>query len=146
MIDKGRKHNKIIVSWLLKFRVHALLKSAVSKMNCIEPMWNSMWMFCSFPEIWSLELQKSLVEKECLSKILASIKSGCGGIKKRNARRVIFTACHSRKVKLAYTSQTSFQLAPKTFWWAELIPQFFCKLNSSKKRHLPIGQVKNRIH
>ena len=26
----------------------------------------------------------------------------------------------------------SFQLAPEIFWWAELISQFFCKLNSSK--------------
>ena len=51
--DKGKKNKKIIASWLLKFRVHVLLKSAVSKMNCIEPMWNSMWMFCPFAEIWN---------------------------------------------------------------------------------------------
>ena len=31
----------------------------------------------------------------------------------------------------------SFQLAPKTFWLAELISQFFCYSNSSKKHHLP---------
>ena len=29
-------------------------------------------------------------------------------------------------------AQTLFQLAPKIFWWTELISQFFCKLNSSK--------------
>ena len=35
----------------------------------------------------------------------------------------------------------SFQLAPKTFWWAELIPQFFYKLNSSKKVTCPSGKL-----
>ena len=39
-------------------------------------------------------------------------------------------------------AQTSFQLAQKTFWWAELISQFF-ELNSSKN---VTCQVKNRIH
>ena len=38
----------------------------------------------------------------------------------QGAKKVIFTACHSGKLKLTLnvTSQTSFQLAPKTFWWA----------------------------
>ena len=37
--------------------------------------------------------------------------------------------------------QLAIQLAPKSLWQAELISQFFCYLNSSKKHHLPVGQV-----
>ena len=33
----------------------------------------------------------------------------------QGAKKIIFTACHSGKLKLAFTSPTSFQLAPKTF-------------------------------
>ena len=45
-------------------------------------------------------------------------------------------------------AQNSFQLAPKTLWWEELIAQFFCNLYSSKNlyKYLPIPQVKNRTH
>ena len=64
----------------------------------------------------------------------------------QGAKKTIFTACHSGKLKLAFTSPDVIQLAPKTFWLAELISQFFCYSNSSKKHLLPVGQVKNRIH
>ena len=38
-------------------------------------------------------------------------------------------------------AQTSFQLAPKTFWWAELISQFFFSLNSSKNITCQLGKL-----
>ena len=38
-------------------------------------------------------------------------------------------------------AQTSFQLAQKTFWWAELISQFF-KLNSSENVTCPLGKLR----
>ena len=45
----------------------------------------------------------------------------------RKAILIIFTACHLGKLKLAFVlAQTTFQLASKTFWLAELISQFFC--------------------
>ena len=39
----------------------------------------------------------------------------------------------------------SFQLAPKIFWWAELISQFFCKLNSSKYFTCPSGKLRTEF-
>ena len=39
----------------------------------------------------------------------------------------------------------SFQLAPKIFWWAELISQFFCKLNSSKYFTYPSGKLRTKF-
>ena len=50
----------------------------------------------------------------------------------QGARKVIFTACYSGKLKLAFTSPNIISTwTPKIFWWAELILKFFCKLNSS---------------
>ena len=42
-------------------------------------------------------------------------------------------------------AQTSFQLAPKTFWLAELISQFFCYSNSSKNITCPSGKLKTEF-
>ena len=40
---------------------------------------------------------------------------------------------------------TSFQLAPKFFWLAELISQFFCYSNSSKSSTCPSGKLKTEF-
>ena len=42
-------------------------------------------------------------------------------------------------------AQTSFQLAPKTFWWAELISQFFCNLNSTKNFTSLLGKLRTEF-
>ena len=42
-------------------------------------------------------------------------------------------------------AQTSFQLAPKAFWRAELISQFFCYSNSSKNITCPSGKLKTEF-
>ena len=39
-------------------------------------------------------------------------------------------------------AQMSFQLAPKIFWWAELILQFFGKMNSWKYFTYPLGKLR----
>ena len=46
---------------------------------------------------------------------------------------------------LLQLAQTSFQLAPKMFWWAELISQFFCKLNSSKYFTYPSDKLRTEF-
>ena len=42
-------------------------------------------------------------------------------------------------------AKMSFQLAPKMFWWVELISQFFCKLNSSKYFTCPSGKLRREF-
>ena len=42
-------------------------------------------------------------------------------------------------------AQTSFQLAPKAFWRAELISQFFLSLNSSKIITCPSGKLRTEF-
>ena len=42
-------------------------------------------------------------------------------------------------------AQTSLQLAPKTFWLAELISWFFCYSNSSKNITCPSGKIKTEF-
>ena len=61
-------------------------------------------------------------------------------------KEVIFTACHSGQLKLAYNSPKVISTSPVTFLWADLISQIFCTLNSSKKFTCPLGKFKNRIH
>ena len=63
----------------------------------------------------------------------------------QGAKKTIFTACHSGKLKLAFTSPDVIQLAPKTFWLAELISQFFCYSNSSKNISYPLGKLKTEF-
>ena len=63
----------------------------------------------------------------------------------QGAKKVSFTACHSGKLKVAFTSPILLQLAPKTFWWVELISQFFCNLNFSKKLSYPFGKLRKKF-
>ena len=60
----------------------------------------------------------------------------------QGAKEVIFKACHSGKLRLAYTSPNIISTSPKTFWWAELISQFFCNLNSTKNSTFTLGKLR----
>ena len=67
-------------------------------------------------------------------------------------RNFIFRAQRKSFLQLAWMAswswhilaQTSFQLAQKTFWWAELISQFF-KLNSSENVTCPLGKLRTEF-
>ena len=61
------------------------------------------------------------------------------------AKKIIFTACHSGKKKQTFTSPDVISTSPKSFWGAELISQFFCYLNSSKKITCPSGKLKTEF-
>ena len=65
----------------------------------------------------------------------------------QGAKKIIFTARHSGKLKLAFTSPDiiNFGLAPKAFWWAELISQFFLYSNCSKNIACPLGKLKTEF-
>ena len=63
----------------------------------------------------------------------------------QGAKKIIFTACHLGKLKLTFTSPDVIQLAPKTFWLAELISQFFCYSNSSKNITCTLGKLKTEF-
>ena len=54
----------------------------------------------------------------------------------------VFPACHSASWSWHLLAQTSFQLAPKAFCWAELISHFFCYSDSSKNITCPSGKLK----
>ena len=62
----------------------------------------------------------------------------------QGAKKITFTAYHSGKLKLAFTSPDVISTSPKSFLTTEeLISQFICLLKFLKKHHLPVGQVKN---
>ena len=59
-------------------------------------------------------------------------------IKKNNkkyssgCKNIMFTACHSGKLKLAFTSPDIISTSPKSFLTSRIISLFFCYSNSSK--------------
>ena len=62
------------------------------------------------------------------------------------AKKIIFTACHSGKLKLAFTSPDVISTSPKNFFTSRIDFIVFLLFEFLKKHHFPVGQVKNRIH
>ena len=63
----------------------------------------------------------------------------------QGAKKIIYTACLSGKLKLEFTSPDIISNSPKPFWRAELISQFFCYSNSSKSITCPSGKLKTEF-
>ena len=64
----------------------------------------------------------------------------------QGAKKIIFTACHSGKLKLAFTSPDVISTSPKNFLTSRIDFTVLLLFEFVKKHHLPFGQVKNRIH
>ena len=64
----------------------------------------------------------------------------------QGAKKIIFTACHPGKLKLAFTSPDVISTSPKSFLTSRIYFTVLLLLEFLKKHHLPVGQVKNRIH
>ena len=64
----------------------------------------------------------------------------------QGAKKIIFTACHSGKLKLAFTSPDVISTSPKNFLTSRIDFTVLLFIKFLKKYHLPVGQVKNRIH
>ena len=59
----------------------------------------------------------------------------------QGAKKVIFTACHSGKLNLTFTSPNIISTSPKNVLMSRLISHFFCNLNSSKKFTCPSDKL-----
>ena len=64
----------------------------------------------------------------------------------QGAKKITFTGCHSGKLKLAFTSPEVISTSPKSFLTRRIDFTVLLLFEFFKKHHLPIGQVKNRIH
>ena len=64
----------------------------------------------------------------------------------QGAKKIIFTACHSGKLKLAFTSPDVISTSPQNFLTSRIDCTVLLFIEFLKKHHLPVGQVKNRIH
>ena len=97
-------------------------------MTCLK---NTIWCICC------LSIKTTLDDKNSCGKgNLGSKIEVC----KQGAKKVIFTACHSGKLKLAFTSPNIISTSPKSVLVRRLISQFFCNLNSSKNFTCPSGK------
>ena len=59
----------------------------------------------------------------------------------QGAKKVIFTACHSGKLKLTFTSPNIISTSPKNVFMSRLISKFFNNLNSLKTFTCPSGKL-----
>ena len=66
-------------------------------------------------------------------------------IEAQGAKKIIFTACHSGKLKLAFTSLDVISTSSKSFLRSRIDFTVLLLFEFLKKHHLPVGQVKNRI-
>ena len=64
----------------------------------------------------------------------------------QGAKKIIFTACHLGKLKLAFTSPDFISTSPKSFLTSRIDFTVLLLFEFLKEHHLPVGQVKNRLH
>ena len=64
----------------------------------------------------------------------------------QGAKKIIFTACHSGKLKLTFTSPDVISTSPKSFLTSRVDCTVLLLFEFLKKDHLPVGQVNNKIH
>ena len=64
----------------------------------------------------------------------------------QGAKKFIFTACHSGKLKREFTSPDVISTNSKSFLTSGIDFTVCLSFEFLKKHHLPMGQVKNRIH
>ena len=64
----------------------------------------------------------------------------------QGAKKIIFTACHSGKLKLAFTSPDVISTSPRHFLTSRIDFIVLLLFELLKKHHLPFGQVNNTIH
>ena len=64
----------------------------------------------------------------------------------QSAKKIIFTAYHLGKLKLAFTSPDVISTSPKSILTSRIDFTVILLFEFLKKHHLPVGQVKNGIH
>ena len=64
----------------------------------------------------------------------------------QGAKKIIFIACRSGKLKLACTNPDVISTSPKSFLMNRIDFTVLLLFEFLKKHRLPDGQVKNRIH
>ena len=83
--------------------------------------------------------------------VIFNLQLGVAFSKKRGwamqgAKKIIFTPCHSGKLKLAFTSPEFISTSPKSFLTSRIDFTVLLLFKFLKEHHLPVGQVKNRLH
>ena len=93
-------------------------------------------MFCNF----SIEIKALNIPG-----IFYPRSASCHCFITQGAKKVGFTFSYLGKLQLACTGPKFTSTSPKTFWWAGLITQFICHLNSSKNFTCPSGKLRTEF-
>ena len=73
-------------------------------------------------------------------------KNSWDALQKQGAKKIVFTAWHSGKLKLAFTSPDVISISPKKFLRSRINLTVLLLFKFFKKHQLLVGQVKNRIY
>ena len=100
---------------------------------CLKHSLNQLSFLCLFLFAWLLvQVLNFIVYFVFLYKIyILTIHLKISEQMSQRAKKVIFTACHSGKMKLTFTSPNIISTSPKNVLTSRSISQFFCNLNSS---------------
>ena len=96
--------------------------------------------------VWYLEKVVHLLKVKLIFKSLPPIEDLLQPAGTQGAKKIISTACHSGKLKLAFTSPDIISTSPKSFLTSRIDFTVLLLFEFLKKHHLPVRQVKNRIH
>jgi len=98
---------------------------------------NTLSLFGAQNKGMGTTLQTSLTRvRFCLPAVVTS----------QGAKKIIFTACHLGKLKVAFTSPDFISTSPKNFLTSRIDVTGLLSFEFLKKHCLPVGQVSNRIH
>ena len=78
--------------------------------------------------------------------VLWPMQNLCVIVQFQGAKKIIFTACHLGKLKLEFTSPDFISTSPKSFLTSRIDFTVLLLFEFLKEHHLPVGQVKNRLH
>ena len=96
--------------------------------------------------VFQLPILKDLLTKPNSAKYLALYTFEILVQLHQDAKKIVFTACHLGKLKLAFTSQDVISTSPKIFLTSRIDFTVLLLFEFLKKHPLPVGQVKNSIH
>ena len=100
--------------------------------NCISLIW-----------IFRIDSMSNKLKKSMCAALVLFFKGGAVSSKElwQGAKEVTFTACHSDKLKLTFSSPNIISTSPKNVLMSRLISQFLCNLDSSKNFTCPSGKL-----
>ena len=111
-----------------------------------ENLVNKVWKSCEFSLINSQDFNGFLFSSHFIANTCVILSFPKYSNSHQGAKKVIFTACLSGKLKLAFTSPKVISTSPQNFLMSKIDFTVLLLVECLKTLYLPVGSVTNRIH